>query len=310
MTYTNPYATAGCTSIKRAVTPGDGSFATVTAGSMIFPARRDTAFVRNFSAEYLRRTRAGLWSSRAALDALDLPARDRVLDVGCGSGEFTRVLAEETRGEVVGVDADPELVAVAHEETSLPMVVGDALRLPVADDAVGLVACQALLVNLPDPTAALREFRRVAADAVATVEPDNSDVAVESTVDSEAELERRVRAAYLEGVETDVALGDRVVDAFERAGLVDVTTRRHYHRKVIEPPYSDAELEDATRKATGAGLADHEAELRRAVGDEYDDLRAAWRAMGRDVVDAMQAGTYRRAEVVPFDVTVGRVPES
>ncbi|WP_435067650.1 class I SAM-dependent methyltransferase [Haloplanus sp. C73] len=266
--------------------------------------------MRNFSADYLRRTRAGLWSSRAALEDLELATRDRVVDVGCGTGEFTRVLTEETDGTVVGVDADPELVGVAREETGLPVAVGDALRLPLRDDAADLVTCQALLVNLPDPAAALREFRRVASDAVAAVEPDNADVAVESTVDREAELDRRLRAAYLEGVETDVALGERVEAAFERAGLVDVTTRRHYHRKVIEPPYSDADLQDATRKATGAGLADHETELRRAVGDAYDDLRSAWREMGRDVVDAMQAGTYRRAEVVPFDVTVGRVPNA
>jgi SAM-dependent methyltransferase len=265
--------------------------------------------VRRFSADYLRRTRAGLWASREALDALDLPARERILDVGCGTGEFTRVLAAESGGEVVGVDADPALLRVAREETGRPVLAGDADRLPVRDDAVDLVACQALLVNLPEPTATLREFRRVAADCVAAVEPDNADVSVESTVSAEVDLERRVREAYLEGVGTDVALGERTVAAFEAAGLVDVRTRRHYHRKVTEPPYGEDDLRDATRKATGAGLADHETELRRAVGDEYDDLRAAWRRMGREVVDAMQAGTYRRAEVVPFDVTVGRVPD-
>jgi SAM-dependent methyltransferase len=267
--------------------------------------------VRRFSADYLRRTRAGLWSSREALDPLDLTSRDRILDVGCGTGELTRVLAAEAGDdcEVVGVDADPALLRVAREETGLAAVAGDALCLPVRDDAVDLVTCQALLVNLPDPTAALREFRRVTADAVAAVEPDNADVAVESTVGREVALERRVREAFLDGVATDVAPGDRVVEAFEAAGLVDVRTRRHYHRKVIEPPYDEADLRDATRKATGAGLADHEAEIRRAVGEEYDDLRAAWREMGREVVDAMQAETYRRAEVVPFDVTVGRLPE-
>jgi SAM-dependent methyltransferase len=267
--------------------------------------------VRNFSADYLRRTRAGLWASRDALDALGLAARERVLDVGCGTGEFTRVLAAEAGDgcEVLGIDADPTLLQVAREETELPVVAGDARRLPVRDGAFDLVACQALLVNLPDPTATLREFRRVAGDAVAAVEPDNDDVAVESTVEREVALERRVREAYLEGVGTDAALGERAVEAFEAAGLVDVTTRRHYHRKVIEPPYSEGDLQDATRKATGAGLADHETELRRAVGDAYDDLRAAWREMGREVVATMRDGTYRRAEVVPFDVTVGRVSE-
>ncbi|AZH24587.1 methyltransferase domain-containing protein [Haloplanus aerogenes] len=266
--------------------------------------------MRRFSADYLRRTRDGLWSSREALAPLDLPSRDRVLDVGCGTGELTRVLASEAGDgcEVIGVDADPSLLRVAREETDLPVVAGDALRLPVRDDAADLVTCQALLVNLPDPTAALREFRRVASEAVAAVEPDNADVAVESTIDREVDLERRVREAFLDGVATDVAPGERIVEAFEAAGLVDVRTRRHYHRKVIEPPYDEGDLRDATRKATGAGLADHETELRRAVGTAYDDLRAAWREMGREVIDAMQDGTYRRAEVVPFDVVIGRVP--
>ncbi|WP_251329531.1 class I SAM-dependent methyltransferase [Haloplanus pelagicus] len=266
--------------------------------------------MRRFSADYLRRTRRGLWASREALGVLDLPSRDRILDVGCGTGELTRVLAEESDGEVVGVDADPALLSVAQEEAGRPVVAGDATRLPVRDDAVDLVTCQALLVNLPDPPAAIREFRRVATGHVAAIEPDNADVSVESTVGREVDLESRVREAYLTGVGTDVALGDRTVAAFEAAGLVDIRTRRHYHRKVIEPPYDEGDLRDATRKATGAGLADHETELRRAVGDEYDDLRAAWREMGRTVIESMQAGTYRRAEVVPFDVTVGRVPVS
>jgi SAM-dependent methyltransferase len=264
--------------------------------------------VRRFSVDYLRRTRAGLWSSREALDGLDLSDRERILDVGCGTGELTRVLIEESGGEVVGLDADPELLAVAREETDGRVVGGDAERLPVGAGGFDLVACQALLVNLPDPTATLREFRRVTSDCVAAVEPDNADVGVDSTVDREVGLERRVREAYLDGVGTDVALGGRAVEAFEAAGLVDVRTRRHYHRKVIEPPYDEGDLRDASRKATGAGLADHETELRRAVGDEYDALRAAWRTMGREVVEAMRAGTYRRVEVVPFDVTVGRAP--
>ncbi|WP_248897805.1 class I SAM-dependent methyltransferase [Haloplanus halobius] len=266
--------------------------------------------MRRFSADYLRRTREGLWSSRAALAPLDLPTRHRLLDVGCGSGELTRVLAEESGGEVVGVDADPSLLAVAREELGCPVVAGDANRLPFPDATFDLVACQALLVNLPDPFETIREFRRVTDDCVAAIEPDNADVSVDSTVDREAALEQRVREAYLEGVGTDVALGDRVAEWFEQTGLTGVTTRRHYHRKVIEPPYDEADLRDATRKATGAGLADHEDELRRAVGAEYDELRAAWREMGREVVNAMREGTYRRAEVVPFDVTVGHVPEA
>ena len=271
--------------------------------------------MRRFTAEYLERTREGMWAdSRAALRDLDLPTRTRILDVGCGTGELTRVLAEESTtgggstAEVVGCDADADLLHVAGEH--VPAVAGDALRLPFETDSFDLVVCQALLINLPDPAAALGEFARVSSDIVAAVEPNNAAVDVDSTVSAEVDLESRVREAYLRGVETDVALGDRIETLFQEAGIELVSTRRYRHEKRTEPPYSEAALTDAARKASGAGLADHETELRRGMESEestYDDLRREWREMGRQVVDEMQAGDYERVEHVPFDVTVGRV---
>jgi SAM-dependent methyltransferase len=263
--------------------------------------------VRRFSVDYLARTREGMWADdRTALADLSLSTRERVLDVGCGTGEFAAVLTEECPGEVVGVDADTDLLRVAAGR--VPVVAGDATRLPFRTGAADLVACQALLVNLPDPGRAVDEFARVSTDRVAAVEPDNAAVAVSSTVGAEAPVLRRAREAFLAGVDTDVAPGDRVADLFREAGLGDVRTRRYHHEKRVEPPYDDAALAAATRKASGEALRDHETELRATLGDEgLDALREAWREMGRDVVDAMRAGEYRRVEVVPFDVTVGRV---
>ncbi|MFB6173747.1 MAG: class I SAM-dependent methyltransferase [Halobacteriales archaeon] len=279
--------------------------------------------MRRFGADYLRYTRRGMWSDgdRGALAGLDLPNRERVLDAGCGTGALTRVLAEETPGVVLGVDADRRLLRAAGNEPAgdraagegappdWARVAGDATRLPVRAGGVDLVVCQALLSNLPAPAAAVREFARASSGLVAAIEPDNAAVAVSSTVEREADLEARARRAYLEGLRTDAALGGRVPDLFRAAGLGGVGTRQYRHEKRVEPPYDERELADARRKASGEGLAAHEAELRRAPGEDYDDLRAAWREMGRAVVAAMRAGTYRRVEAVPFDVTVGRVEE-
>jgi SAM-dependent methyltransferase len=267
--------------------------------------------VRRFSAEYLERTRRGMWADdRAPLADLALSSRRRVLDVGCGTGELTRVLAAEVGSDatVLGVDADPDLLEVAREETGLPFVAGDATRLPLPDDAVDLAVCQALLINLPDPAAAVREFARVSSDLVAAIEPDNGDVTVRSTVPAEERLEREARETYLKGVETDVALGDRVREAFADVGLGGIRTRRYIHEKRTAAPYAEPALADAARKASGAGLADHRDELVAATSvAAYDDLRRRWREMGREVVDAIGAGEYERVERVPFDVTVGRV---
>lgn len=252
-----------------------------------------------------------MWADdRAALADLGLPGRRRILDVGCGTGELTRVLDAEAgpAATVIGVDADPDLLAVAREETELSYLAGDATRLPLPADTVDLVACQALLINLPNPAAAVREFARVSAGLVAAIEPDNGDVTVTSTVDAEERLEREAREAYLAGVGTDVALGDRVREAFAAAGVSDLRTRRYVHEKRTAPPYAEPALSSAARKASGAGLADHREELIAATSlDAYDDLRRRWRAMGREVVDAIGDGEYERVERVPFDVTVGRV---
>lgn len=288
--------------------------------------------MREFSPEYLTNTRRGMWAdSREALAGLDLADRERVLDVGCGTGELTRVLAEETAGSVYGLDADPSLLAAggagdrggADGEAGesgrsgegggdWEPLAGDALRLPFGDDAVDLLVCQALLINLPEPAAAVAEFARVANDAVAAIEPDNADVTVESTVDAEAELAAEARSAYRRGVETDVALGGAGTrQAFEEAGLVDVGTVRYDHVRMIEPPYAKDDLEAVRRTASGEGLAgDRETLLAGGLTPTaYDDLRERWRTVGREAVAQVREESYRRREVVPFYVTVGRDPE-
>jgi SAM-dependent methyltransferase len=262
--------------------------------------------VRRFSADYLESTRRGMWAdSREALAELRLADCERVLDVGCGTGELAAVLREESDGLVVGLDRDPELL----RRVDGPAVRGDALSLPFPDDAFDCVVCQALLINLPDPGAAVSEFARVAGERVAAVEPDNSAVTVESSVEREPALARRARELYLRGVETDVALGADAADLFREAGLSDVSTRRYDHERVVEPPYGEAEMAAVGRKATGEGLAsDRETMLAgEATAEQLDALREAWREMGREAVEQAQDGEYRRREVVPFFVTVGRV---
>ncbi len=261
--------------------------------------------MREFSAEYLDTTRRGMWEdSREALASLDLDTAKRVLDVGAGTGVLTRVLREESPATVVALDADTSLL----QGSVGPRVQGDAARLPFADDAFDVVVCQALLVNLPDPLVAVREFARVSRGQVAAIEPDNSAVSIESTVETEAPLARRARGLYLDGVETDASLG-AARTLFAEASLEDVTVDRYDHERTIEPPYSDYALTAARRKATGDGLvSDRQTILAGETSpEEFDALKQEWRTMGRTVIEQMQAEQYRQREVVPFFVTVGSV---
>ncbi|KYH27443.1 ubiquinone/menaquinone biosynthesis C-methyltransferase UbiE [Halalkalicoccus paucihalophilus] len=262
--------------------------------------------MRRFDAEYLESTRRGMWEEVGALADLELGSRERIADVGCGTGELTRVLARESPADVVGVDADRDLLKAACEH--VPVLAGDAARLPLRDDAVDLVTCQALLINLPEPRRAVEELTRVSADLVCAIEPDNGEVEVESTVDDEPGLARRARRHYIEGVGTDVTLGADSKELFEEVGLSDVRTRRYDHETVVKPPYGEVALESAKRKATGAGIESDRGTLAEALtAAEIDSLRAEWREMGREAISQMQADEYERVERVPFYVTVGRV---
>jgi trans-aconitate methyltransferase len=72
------------------------------------------------------------------VDLLDPKPGERVLDVGCGTGELTKVIAD--RGaSVVGIDASADMIAKARElHPGLEFAVADAraMRFPAPFDAV------------------------------------------------------------------------------------------------------------------------------------------------------------------------------
>lgn len=96
----------------------------------------------------------------ALLELVGEPGR-RTLDLACGEGRLSRVLAE--RGHVVvGVEGSPALAAAAREAAPwIPVLDGDAAAIPLADAAADLVVCSMALLNFDDMDAAVREVARV-----------------------------------------------------------------------------------------------------------------------------------------------------
>jgi SAM-dependent methyltransferase len=88
---------------------------------------------------------------------------DTVLDVGCGSGYFTRRFAEMTRDEnVTGLDADSAMLAFARARDSRQHYVeGDAQALPFPDIAFDCVVSVAALCFVENERRALAEILRV-----------------------------------------------------------------------------------------------------------------------------------------------------
>lgn len=79
-----------------------------------------------------------------------------ILDVGCGSGAYVRALAGKRA--IRGVDASPFASWSGREGL---FEVADAARLPYANETFETVSSFEVLEHLPDPDAALSEFRRV-----------------------------------------------------------------------------------------------------------------------------------------------------
>ena len=105
-------------------------------------------------------------AQRASLAALELTPRDRLLDVGCGTGWAVRTAAASA-DSVVGVDLSPEMIRRARELAggidNVAFAIADSERLPFPDGAFTAVLCSNSFHHYPGADAAVREMTRMLA---------------------------------------------------------------------------------------------------------------------------------------------------
>ena len=104
---------------------------------------------------------------RIALAMLRIGDGDAVLDVACGTGNFTRAFAAAAPGgTVVGLDASRTMLAQAAREPGgegVAWVRGSATDLPFRDGSFDAVCCFAALYLIEEPERAVAEIARVLA---------------------------------------------------------------------------------------------------------------------------------------------------
>ena len=162
---------------------------------------------------------------RIARLLLGLGPGDGVLDVACGTGNFSREFARTVGGEglVVGIDVSQTMLARAVEDTraaaldNLAFVRGDAQELPFVDSAFDAVCCFAALHLFADPMRAL--------DRMTDVLTPGGRIALFTSV--------RGRSAPLRTIESIAGAGSgarlferrEIVDALRARGFEDVRQR-------------------------------------------------------------------------------------
>jgi ubiquinone/menaquinone biosynthesis C-methylase UbiE len=103
------------------------------------------------------------------LDAISLPAGGDVLDIACGTGVITRVLAGRLSepSRLVGADINAAMIEVAKRRAPpagphvIEWEVAPADNMPFVDASFDLAFCQQGAQFFPDKPAALSEMRRV-----------------------------------------------------------------------------------------------------------------------------------------------------
>jgi ubiquinone/menaquinone biosynthesis C-methylase UbiE len=103
-----------------------------------------------------------------AVQALDIRAGDRVLDIGFGGGVSLGIIAKTSAGKVYGVDLSEDMVRVARKRFDrlirlgrLDVKTGDIAQLPYGNGSFDKVCTINTLYFWPEPVRMLAEIRRV-----------------------------------------------------------------------------------------------------------------------------------------------------
>ncbi len=100
--------------------------------------------------------------ARSITQGAELKEGMTVLELGCGTGEYTKEFIEE-KVRLVSLDISPEMIKVARSKTGrgVQYVVSNAEQLPFKDVVFDAIVGNAILHHFPDLSTALLEVRRI-----------------------------------------------------------------------------------------------------------------------------------------------------
>lgn len=228
--------------------------------------------------------RAGEPQLREMLDSylaeIRLPDAATALDVGCGTGAVTRVLARLPGiRQAIGIDPSSifieKAIELGRELRGLSFHIGDARALQFADASFDLVVLHTTLCHVPQPEQALREARRVLRPGgwLAVFDGDYPTTTV--AIDAFDPLQSAVDTMVANFVHNPW-LTRRLKKTLESIGFAVVSVRSHGYLQTTEPTYM------------------------LTIIDRGADLMASAGSIGLDQAEALKSEARRRVQSGEF----------
>lgn len=215
--------------------------------------------------EVLYRSRDVLRRRKLVYDALGAVPGERILDVGCGPGFYTRELLDQVDpdGAVAGVDSSPQMLAVAERRCegreNVTFHEGDATALPVDSESFDRALCVQVLEYVEDAAATLAEMHRALRPGGRVVIWD-VDWATVSWHTEDPERMARILAAWDEHL-AHPSLPRTLSGSLRAAGFEDVRMDAHAFAtaELTMESYGGAALPVIERYVAGEGADEVEA---------------------------------------------------
>jgi ubiquinone/menaquinone biosynthesis C-methylase UbiE len=233
--------------------------------------------------------RAADAQQRAMLDSylseIDFRPGARVLEIGCGTGSVTRVLADRPGvTEAVGIDPSPVFISKAQElagaGANLTFEQGDGRSLRFADADFNAAVVHTTLCHVPQPDRVLAEAFRILrpGGTLAVYDGDYATVTVAlGESDPLQDCIEAVKAAFI----NDLWLVRRLPALLRSVGFEVEGSRSHGYLQTSDPEYM------------------------LTLVDRGADTLASWGRIGPDVCQSLKAEARRRAKADEFFGFIG-----
>jgi SAM-dependent methyltransferase len=208
------------------------------------------------------------------LSDLSLTGKERVVEIGCGTGAISRLIAISVPGaEIVGTDPSSILLDKARQLSrdlaNVTFEEADGRHLPFPDSSFDVAILHRVLCHIPGPERALGEAARVLRPGGRVVVFDG-DYATITLATADADPLQTCVQAFVPAYINDPWIVRRLTSLVTTAGFVEPRLRSHGFVQVHDPDYM------------------------LTIADRGADTLTATGVIGRPLADALKAEARRR----------------